>query len=267
MLTRIAPVLGVDDVDAAVEYYCGTLGFDCPYGSIGAAGEEQPVYSILGRAGTELHLQIRRREIWPPDGRDVVGRSAYFIVNDVERLQDEFVTSGANIIQQATRMPYGLREMVVEDKDGHRISFGQDPDYQSENWEVAPVLGVRDVVEGVDWFRDVLGFDCPSGVYSVGEGEAPVYAILSRDQISIHLQIRRRTIFDNARDSFEGDTYLKFDYIPNDVERVDALHQELADRGAVIHRGLLNEEYGFRDFTVLTPMGHRLTFGMPLFKE
>ena len=43
MLTRIAPVLGVVDVDAAVEYYCGTLGFDCPYGSIGAAGEEQPV--------------------------------------------------------------------------------------------------------------------------------------------------------------------------------------------------------------------------------
>lgn len=267
MLTRIAPVLGVDDVDAAVEYYCGTLGFDCPYGTIGAAGGEQPVYAILGRAGTELHLQIRRREKWPPDERDVVERRAYFYVNDVERLQDEFVSSGANIFQQATWMPYGMWEMVVEDNYGHRISFGQDPDYQSENWQVAPVLGVRDVAAGVDWFRDVLGFDCPGGVYVVGEGEAPVYAILFRDRVSIHLQIRRREIFDNARDSFEGDTYLKFDYKPDAVERVDVLHQELVDRGAVIHRGLLNEEYGFRDFTVLTPMGHRLTFGMPLFKE
>ena len=79
--------------------------------------------AILGRAGTELHLQIRRREIWPSDGRDVVGRSAYFFVNDVERLQDEFVTSGANIIQQATVMPYGLREMVVEEKDGQSHFF------------------------------------------------------------------------------------------------------------------------------------------------
>ena len=54
---------------------------------------------------------------------------------------------------------------------------------------------------------------------------------------------------------------------PSHFPRIASRGDACVARGAVIHRGLLNEEYGYRDFTVLTPMGHRLTFGMPLFKE
>ena len=122
-----------------------------------------------------------------------------------------------------------------------------------------PVLGVPDVRAAVDYFRDVLGFSCdPDTGVLAGVGDEPaVYGIVRRDDVTIHLQIRRRPVWAGERESIEGDVYFF-------VSDADALCAEFRARGGVIFRDLLDEPYGLRDFTLETPDGHRLTFGTPL---
>lgn len=45
------------------------------------------------------------------------------------------------------------------------------------------------------------------------------------------------------------------------VENVDEVYEELIDRGAKILSPIANEPWGIRDFSVVTPDGHRIVFG------
>ena len=121
---------------------------------------------------------------------------------------------------------------------------------------VAPILGFRDVRRAAEYYKDVLGFRERSVMEGEGE-EAAVYAILDRDGTEIHLQIRRREIFADKRESLESDAYF---FVPD----ADALHAELVGRGASILRPPQDEPYGLRDFAVEDLEGHRLLFGTPL---
>ena len=123
-------------------------------------------------------------------------------------------------------------------------------------WRVAPILGFRDVRKAAEYYRDVLGFNERNVMDGIGE-EGAVYAILDKDGIEIHLQIRRREIFANKRESIESDAYF---FVPDP----DALHIELVRRGASVLRPPQDEPYGLRDFTVEDLEGHRLVFGTPL---
>lgn len=254
MAWRAVPVLGVRDVRAALAYHEGKLGF-VSEGVYGPEGEDAPVYAVARRGEAQLHLQIRRRNVWAARRGDYE-RSAYFHVDDADALEQEFRAAGALIFQPATDMPYGLRELVVRDGDGHRLAFGAGPGNPPQ-WECAPVLGCRDVQTAAEWFQTALGFSCPGGVTRPpGEGQA-VYAIVSRHGAAVHLQIRRRPVFLSERPGFEGDGYLL-------VDDVDALHAEFAAGGVAVLREPMDEPYGLRDFTIVTSQGHRLAFGTPL---
>ncbi len=110
--------------------------------------------------------------------------------------------------------------------------------------------------KAADYYRDVLGFTERSVFEGVGE-EPAVYAILDKDGIEIHLQIRRREVFADKREGIESDAYF---FVPD----ADALHTELVSRGASVLRPPQDEPYGLRDFTVEDLEGHRLVFGTPL---
>lgn len=45
------------------------------------------------------------------------------------------------------------------------------------------------------------------------------------------------------------------------VENVDEVYQEFNDRGAKILSPIADKPWGIRDFTVVTPDGHRIVFG------
>ena len=45
-------------------------------------------------------------------------------VEDVDALYEEYKRSGANIRQAPTNMPWGVREMNIQDLDGHRFRMG-----------------------------------------------------------------------------------------------------------------------------------------------
>jgi hypothetical protein len=111
------------------------------------------------------------------------------------------------------------------------------------------------VPEAVDFFCEQLGFERPLMLH--GPAEDPVYAIVRRGGIEVHLQIRRRTVFAGPRENHEGDAFF---VVPN----ADELRTEFASKSLKFLRDIQDEPYGLRDFTIETPQGHRLTFGTPL---
>lgn len=121
---RIGPVLGVRDVKKAVEYYTGVLGFECPGGIFeGGAPGEDGVYAIVRRGDIEIHLQIRRREVFAGKRESIEG-DTYVFVNDVDALFEEFEAKGVVIHRAPENAFYGLRDFVIEDPEGHRLIFG-----------------------------------------------------------------------------------------------------------------------------------------------
>jgi len=127
------------------------------------------------------------------------------------------------------------------------------------SWEVAPVLGVRDVRATAEYWRDVLGFtlDPQAGIFDgVDAEEGAVYALLARDGARVHFQIRRREPRPPERESIETDLYFF-------VEDVDALHREFAERGAEITQSPTDAPYGLREIRIEDPNGIRITFGQP----
>jgi uncharacterized glyoxalase superfamily protein PhnB len=121
---RIAPMLGVRDVNQAVEYYTSVLGFECPGGVFeGVAPGEGGVYAIVRRGDVEIHLQIRRRDLFAGKRESIEG-DAYLFLPDVDALFAEFEAKGAKIHRPPEDAPYGLRDFVIEDAEGHRLTFG-----------------------------------------------------------------------------------------------------------------------------------------------
>ena len=122
-----APILGVRDVRRAAEYYRDVLGFalDPKDGVFFGAGDEPGgLYAIVERAGVAIHFQIRRDDRPERSVRAPLELDVYIYVDDVDALHAELGGRGAEVAGPPRSAPYGLREIVVEDPDGHRVAFG-----------------------------------------------------------------------------------------------------------------------------------------------
>jgi len=123
---RIAPILGVRDVRRTAEYYRDVLGFRLdPVAGIFEGGGDDPggVYGIVDRDGVSVHFQVRRGEM-PARRREHEERDVYVYVEDVDGLYAVLRERGALLEGPPRDAPYGLREVVAEDPNGHRIAFG-----------------------------------------------------------------------------------------------------------------------------------------------
>lgn len=123
---HVAPILGVRRVRAAAQYYCDALGFELtPEGVFQPSPDEADgVYAIVERQGVVIHLQIRRGPL-PERARGAFERDAYLYVGDLDRLHEDLKGRGARILAAPHVAPHGIRELVVEDLDGHRLAFGE----------------------------------------------------------------------------------------------------------------------------------------------
>lgn len=127
----------------------------------------------------------------------------------------------------------------------------------SNRWLSSPVLGVRNVRQAAEYYRDVLGFnlDPIDGVFQPSAAEpGGVYAIVKRPGVLIHFQIRRGELPERERPAFERDVYLY-------VDDLDGLHADLQRRGAKILAGPHLAPHGIREIVVEDLNGYRLAFG------
>ena len=125
-------------------------------------------------------------------------------------------------------------------------------------WSVAPYFVVADVVAAADWYRDVLGFR-----YDRLWGDPPRFCMVYRAGVVVMLSqlddAPPRAVRPNRAADPEGGAWDAYVW----VDDADALHAEVAARGATIARPPCDQPYGCRDFEVDDRDGYRICFGHP----
>jgi catechol 2,3-dioxygenase-like lactoylglutathione lyase family enzyme len=110
MMLKALPQLPVDDVAAAVTYYCDVLGFHINYqqGDLGVMDRDKITVLLIAR--TDRHTGIG---------------SAYVYVENADALYAELQAKGAALQGEPVSHPWGLRDFLVLDPARNQIWFGQ----------------------------------------------------------------------------------------------------------------------------------------------
>jgi catechol 2,3-dioxygenase-like lactoylglutathione lyase family enzyme len=119
----------------------------------------------------------------------------------------------------------------------------------------APILLVRDVVAAANYYRDKMGF-----TYERFWGEPECFCILWRDRF--HLMLSQ--VEDEKSIVPHYKVVEKMWNVYFWVDDVQALYQELKQRGATIDYDLCEQPYGCREFGIQDLDGYDIAFGQDL---
>lgn len=111
---HLMPRIPVTDMNRSIAYYQEALGFRLAWRH--TAGH----LACLATGDIELLLLVP----WMGDGPPPP-QSAYVYVEDPDQLCDEYRQAGADIVDPVASRPYGMRDFVVRDPDGHRFTLGR----------------------------------------------------------------------------------------------------------------------------------------------
>src|SRR5262245_53687297 len=109
----VVPILNVRNVPASIDYYVEKMGFvkEWDWGS-------PPSFACVFRDQVRIFLC--------QGAQGAPGTWMSIFVHDVDALYGDYRRRGAIIRQPPTNFPWGVREMNVEDPDGHRLRIGSD---------------------------------------------------------------------------------------------------------------------------------------------
>lgn len=107
------PILNVRNVPASVAYYVDALGFEKEWD-----WGTPPSFASIQRDEVRIFLC--------QDAQGGAGMWISIFIQDVDALYEDYRDRGAIIRQKPTTFPWGVREMNVEDPDGHRLRIGSD---------------------------------------------------------------------------------------------------------------------------------------------
>ena len=113
------PQFTVPDVVQTAEYYRDVLGFE-----IEGYFADPPVFAIVSRGDVELFFN-RSDQSEVRTGRARFAYDAYFRVNGVEALAEEFKKAGAEIVEGPVVRIYEQCELVIRDCNGLILTFGE----------------------------------------------------------------------------------------------------------------------------------------------
>jgi uncharacterized glyoxalase superfamily protein PhnB len=99
---------------ASLDYYVDKLGFKKKW-----EWGDPPDFACVARDEVELFLSLGTQRV-------AAGSWISIFVQDVDALYEDYKKRGAIIRQPPTEYPWGMREMNVEDLDGHHFRLGTD---------------------------------------------------------------------------------------------------------------------------------------------
>ena len=108
------PILNVKNVPASIAYYVEKLGFQKEWD-----WDTPATFACVHRDDVRIFLC--------QDGQGAPGTWISVFVDDVDALYEDYQRSGATIRQPPTNLPWGVREMNIEDLDGHRLRMSGEP--------------------------------------------------------------------------------------------------------------------------------------------
>ncbi len=134
-ITIQASFLPQDDPDAALAFYRDILGFevrlDVGYGgmrwiTVGPPGQPDTSIVLYPPGADPGITEEERRTIV-----EMMAKGTYAIITlataDLEDTFDRLQASGADVVQEPTDQPYGLRDCAVRDPAGNLIRINQRP--------------------------------------------------------------------------------------------------------------------------------------------
>ncbi len=107
------PIFNVKNVPASIAYYVEKLGFQKEW-DWGAPA----TFACVHRDEVRIFLC--------QEAQGVGGMWLSVFVHDVDVLYEDYLKKGVLIRQAPTNFPWGVREMNIEDPDGHRLRIGSD---------------------------------------------------------------------------------------------------------------------------------------------
>jgi len=108
---RAATVFRVTRLESALQQYVEVFGFTEEFRSGDYAG--------LVRGELRLHLTGSTLH-----GQPLGGGAVYGFCDEVDSYYADLQRKGANVKAPPQDQPYGLRDFIVTDADGNRLSFG-----------------------------------------------------------------------------------------------------------------------------------------------
>ncbi|MBD9530334.1 MULTISPECIES: glyoxalase superfamily protein [Comamonas] len=111
---RLAPTISVSDIDQAMHFYTGILGFTKVFENGSPVG-----FAILKKEDAELHFSLHKGH------KATVQNVAHLLVHDAEALYQHLQAHRVKIIKAIRDADFGLRCFVFVDPDGNRIDVGQ----------------------------------------------------------------------------------------------------------------------------------------------
>jgi DNA-binding transcriptional MerR regulator len=138
---HLMPRLPVTDLDRSAAYYQEALGFRLAWRTADD--------SLAALASGEIEMLLL--VLWTGDSPPPA-QSAYVYVEDPDALCAEYQQAGADIVDPVASRPYGMRDFVVRDPDGHRFTLGRG---EQRLREVAGHYGLTPETISVDphWLR------------------------------------------------------------------------------------------------------------------
>jgi len=132
-LTIHSSFLPQDDPDAAVAFYRDTLGFEVR-NDVGYDGMRWITVGPVGQPDTAivLHPPMALPDLTDDERRtilELMAKGSYFGVNlattDLDGTFELLVARGAEVVQEPTDQPYGLRDCAVRDPAGNMLRIQQ----------------------------------------------------------------------------------------------------------------------------------------------
>ena len=118
-----------NDPDAALAFYRDTLGFEVR-GDVGYQGMRWITVGPPGQPGTSivLHPPTAAPGLTEDEGRtilELMAKGSYFGVNlashDLDRTFEKVRASDAEVVQEPTEQPYGVRDCAFRDPSGNMV--------------------------------------------------------------------------------------------------------------------------------------------------
>lgn len=135
---HLMPRLPVSDMDRSVAYYQEALGLNLAWRTTDGS------LAALATGEIEVLLLVP----WTGEGAPEA-QSSYVYVEDPDAICAEFEAAGADIVDPVASRPYGMRDFVVRDPDGHCFTLGCGED------------ALRDVADYYGLDRDEISVDPP----------------------------------------------------------------------------------------------------------
>ena len=118
-ISGIAPQLRTTDLASSLSFYTNKLGMSIEF-------QYQDFYAGV-RAGTQVfHLKLVDEK---DPSIEFVDRGdhfhLYFETSDIESVAAELKANGVILVRDVHETPWGTRELVIKDDQGHTLYFGQ----------------------------------------------------------------------------------------------------------------------------------------------